>query len=102
MNYPRLPAIVTPRAKGKLLAQRDWYNQQLDGLGDRFYDEILEAVSYLEVNYQVPPLDQGNPNVRRYVSRGHFPWLVYYKIANDHVVVSLFAHPKERPVRLNL
>jgi hypothetical protein len=97
MNYPRLPAIVTPRAKTRLLAQRDFYNAQEDGLGDRFYDEILEAISYLEENYQVPPFDPVGKQVKRYINRGSFPWLIYYKILQDHLVIASFSHPKQRP-----
>ena len=99
MNYPRLPAILTPRATAKLLDQRNWYNEQQDGLGDRFYDEILSAVAYLEKNYEVPPFDKGSKGVKRYVNRGDFPWLIYYKAYSDHLAVASFSHPKERPTR---
>ncbi|MCE0497580.1 MAG: hypothetical protein LV481_06510 [Methylacidiphilales bacterium] len=70
MNYPRLPAMITPRAKAKLLAQRDWYNGQQDGLGDRFYKEVLDSLAYLEENYNVPPFDKGGKEVKRYINRG--------------------------------
>jgi hypothetical protein len=99
MDYPRLPAIITPRAQAKLLAQRDWYNTNQDGLGDLFYDEILDAVAYLEENYNVPPFDKESPGVKRYVNHGDFPWLIYYKVLSDHLVVASFSHPKERPTR---
>jgi hypothetical protein len=85
MNYPRLPAVVTPRAKA--------------GLGDLFYGEILDAVVYLEENYNVPPFDKGNKDVKRHVNRGDFPWLIYYKILSDHLAVAAFSHPKEKPTR---
>jgi hypothetical protein len=65
MNYPRQPAILTPRAQAKLLVQRDWSNEQQDGLGNRFYDEILDAVAYLEESHHVPPFDKGSKDVKR-------------------------------------
>ncbi len=99
MNYPRLPAIITPRAQAKLLAQRDWYNDRQDGLGDRFYDEILDAVDYLEENYNVPPFDKNSKDVKRYLNTGVFPWLIYYKVYGDHLAVASFSHPKEKPTR---
>ena len=99
MNYPRLPAMITLKAQAKLLAQRDWYNNQQDGLGDRFYDEILDAVAYLEGNYNVPPFDLSSQDVKRYVNPGDFPWLIYYKIYRDHLAVASFSHPKEKPTR---
>jgi len=99
MNYPRLPAIITPRAQAKLLAQRVWYNNQQEGLGDLFYDEILDAVAYLEENYNVPPVDKSSKGVKRYVNRGDFPWLIYYKVYGDHLAVASCSHPKERPTR---
>jgi plasmid stabilization system protein ParE len=99
MNYPRLPAIVTPRAKAKLLEQRDWYNRQEEGLGDRFYSEILEAIAYLEENYLVPPRDRNSEGVRRHINRGSFPWLIYYRVLDDQLVIASFSHPKERPIR---
>ena len=99
MNYPRLPAIITPRAKAKLLAQRDWYNGQQAGLGDRFYKEILDAVAYLEENYNVPPFDKGSKDIKRYVNRGAFPWLIYFKVYGDHLAIASFSHPKQRPTR---
>jgi hypothetical protein len=99
MNYPRLPAIITPRAKVKLLDQRDWYNRQQNGLGDRFYHEILDAVAFLEENYHMPPSDRGSKGVKRYVNCGDFPWLIYYKILSDRLTVASFAHPKQKPTR---
>lgn len=99
MNYPRLPAIITPRAKAKLLAQRDWYNGQQDGLGDRFYQEILDAVAYLEENYHAPPFDKGSKGVKRYINHGAFPWMTYFKIYEDHLAIASFSHPKEKPNR---
>jgi hypothetical protein len=99
MNYPRLAAIITPRAQAKLLAQRDWYNKQQVGLGDRFYDEILDAVAYLEENYHVSPFDKNSKDVKRHVNIGNFPWLIYYKVYEDHLAVASFSHPKERPTR---
>ena len=90
---------MTPRAKTKLLEQRDWYNLREDGLGDRFYDQILDAVAYLEANYNLPPFDKESRDVKRYVNRGEFPWLIYYKILSDHLVISSFSHPKQKPVR---
>jgi hypothetical protein len=99
MNYPRLRAIITSKAQAKLLAQRDWYNDQQEGLGDRFYDEILDAVAYLEENYNVPAFDKSSKDVKRYVNRGDFPWLIYYKVYGDHLAVASFSHPKEKPTR---
>ena len=99
MNYSRLPAIIARRARAKLLAQRDWYNKQLDGLDDRFLNEILDAVAYLEKNYNVPPFDKESKDVKRLVNRGNFPWLIYYKIYGDHLTVASFSHPKEKPTR---
>jgi len=99
MNYPRLRAIITSKAQAKLLAQRDWYNDQQEGLGDRFYDEILDAVAYLEENYNVPAFDKSSKDVKRYVNRGDCPWLIYYKVYGDHLAVASFSHPKEKPTR---
>jgi hypothetical protein len=76
MNYPPLPAIITPRTQGKLLKQRDWYNAQEEGLGDQFYDEILDAIEYLESNYNVPPFDKGSKGVKRFINPKRFPWLI--------------------------
>jgi len=53
----------------------------------------------LEENDNIPPFDKNSKGVKRYVNRGAFPWLIYFKVYADHLAIASFSHPKERPVR---
>jgi len=98
MNYPPLPLIVRTGPKAKLLAQRDYYNALEDGLGDRFYKEMLDELAWLEANYHVPPVVQGHPELRRYVTNGKsFRWLVYFRVQKGEIVVASIIHPSQKP-----
>ena len=98
MNYPSLPIIVTPRPQKLLLAQRDWYNTKQDGLGDQFYNEMLDALTYLEANYHTAPFVKGRKDIQRFVTTGgSFRWLNYFRVQKNKIVVPSIVHPSRKP-----
>lgn len=98
MNYPPLPLIVLSRAKTRLLEQRDYYEAKEAGLGNKFYDEMLDALAWLEANYKTPPFVKGRKDIQRYVTSGRsFRWLIYFRVKNGEIVVPSIIHPSQRP-----
>jgi hypothetical protein len=42
-----LPLVVRPEAQADLLAARDWYARQREGLGDEFVDVVEEVLEQI-------------------------------------------------------
>jgi hypothetical protein len=98
VDYPPLPLTVLPRTKTKLLAQRDYYNAREDRLGDKFYGEMLDALTWLQTNYNAPPFVKGRQDIQRLVTTtGSFRWLIYFRVKNKEIVVPSITHPSQRP-----
>jgi plasmid stabilization system protein ParE len=86
--------IVRPLAKADLWEAQDWYDRQRPGLGDDFraaIDSLLQRVSEFPLAY--PRVYRG---IRRAGAR-RFPYLVYYAVTSDAVVVLACLHSSRDP-----
>jgi plasmid stabilization system protein ParE len=73
-----------------------WYEEQRDGLGSRFLDEVLRTIGLITENPSSYPRVYGD--VRRAVTR-RFPFGVFYLADNDGVVVTAIMHASRDPTR---
>jgi plasmid stabilization system protein ParE len=74
--------IVTPAAAADLTAIRNWYEQQAEGLGDRFLERVGDA---LTVPRSSPFLyEEVRPGVHR-VPLAKFPYVIVYRIRRQTV-----------------
>ena len=71
-----------PEAKSELLHAIEYYEGQLDGLGQRFWEEVDQHITWITGNPEVPRLRDGG---YRRVNLRVFPYYVAY-IIRDHVV----------------
>lgn len=79
----RLILIVRPQAEAELLAARDWYENQRDGLGQEFVD-VREAVSEAATRPLSFPTVHGE--IRRAILR-RFPYGVFFRIVTDEIII---------------
>lgn len=88
------PAVFHPEADDEFAAAIGYYAEQGDGLGDRFYDEILKLTAEIEAAPQL--FRVWRHGARRHLGQ-HFPYALIYVERPTHVVVLAVAHCKRRP-----
>jgi len=82
-------------AKIELIEAIDYFNQKVEGLGDRFSDSIGAAVRDIQNN----PL--AFPSVERVDCRSNilldFPYVIYFQVKADEIRITAIAHASRRP-----
>lgn len=73
----------------------DWYNEQQDGLGNRFLFQATKAIKRAETN----PLhyQQRFKKKFRFVIVEDFPFVVIFKVSKQFVVINSVFHTKRNP-----
>ncbi len=91
---------LLPQAEHELAEAFDWYEEQLAGLGNKFYKELDHYFTAISKNpHHYPIKYKGDLHV---VVLNKFPYLIIYwvdKINNLIIVVSIF-HTSREPKRL--
>lgn len=86
--------IIRPEAEADLVNARDWYERQRAGLGAAFLlcvEEVFERIDRTPETYVAVYQD-----IRRAFTR-RFPYAVYYRIADNEVVVLGILHTRRDP-----
>ena len=86
--------IIRPEAEADLVIARAWYERQREGLGAAFLlcvEEVLDRIDRTPALYPVVYRD-----VRRAFTR-RFPYAVYYRVADNDVVVLGILHTRRDP-----
>jgi plasmid stabilization system protein ParE len=86
-----LPVVLKSEADADLAAARDRYEQQDEGLGDEFLDEVDIVLDRIG---QFPELYCLIENDVRRVKVGRFPYLIYYHVLPECVEVLGVLHAK--------
>jgi plasmid stabilization system protein ParE len=87
---------VRPAAQHDLDEAARWYESHRAGLGDEFLDEFLATTSRIgEAPLAYPEIGRA---ARRAMLR-RFPFGVFYRIADDSVVVVAVMHSSRHPRR---
>src|SRR5690606_8983732 len=86
---------VSPEARLELLAERDHYEAEREGLGQQFVDEMDVLMAQIADG---PVLLQKLPRTRfrRAVAKG-FPFKLFFYVLTDHVRVIAVAPQMKRP-----
>jgi len=87
--------ILTPEAFADIRAARRWYEERRKGLGTAFELALEATLSRLQRMPEAHPLVL--PPFRRAVIR-RFPYEVFYRDADDIVIVMVF-HTAQDPAR---
>ncbi len=80
--------------RGEIVAARDWYDKQRDGLGDEFVECVEVALDQIERMPTAAPLVLQDIRVKL-VDR--FPYVIYYRIKTDFVRVLAVVHTRRDP-----
>ena len=86
--------IIRAEAEADLADARTWYERREDGLGGTFLERVEEALRQIERLPESHRVVYGS--VRRVQVR-RFPFLVYYTIVADEVVVIGVVHSHRDP-----
>lgn len=91
-----MTVVVDEEAEGELLAAAEWYERERVGLG---WELLVEASRVLGSIGEAPatwPVVDPSSSVRRFVF-ARFPYIAYFVIRSDDVLVLAFGHTKRRP-----
>src|SRR3569833_691187 len=80
---------IRAQARTDLRAAYDWYEGQCSGLGDEFMAAIAEVLLKMEQNPEAFPFY--HRDFHRALTR-RFPYIVFFQIHNDAVVVFRVLH----------
>jgi plasmid stabilization system protein ParE len=89
-----LRVVFRRAAKDEFSDAAAWYEERRAGLGEQFVAEVGEAVERAAEHPQRYPVVFGN--VRRTVCR-RFPFAVYFRVRDDHLVVLAVFHGRRNP-----
>jgi len=73
----------------------DWYEEQKDGLGDEFLEELDNCYNSLTEN------PEGFPYINylyRRIKTDRFPYIIMYEVDNNDIIISRVRHIKQKPV----
>ena len=91
-----LEVRLRPEAEQDLADAAAWYEEQRQGLGHEFLDEMLTMLSSIaETPLMYPDVHR---NTRRAVIH-RFPFSVYFRIENATIVVVAIMHGSRNPRR---
>ncbi|MEA3355754.1 MAG: type II toxin-antitoxin system RelE/ParE family toxin [Candidatus Bipolaricaulota bacterium] len=91
-----LQVRLRPEAEQDVEEEARWYEQQKEGLGQEFIDQVLLTVRSIG---EQPAL---YPRVLRNVRRAlihRFPFGIYYRVEEEYIVVVAVMHGSRSPQR---
>ena len=87
--------ILLPPSDIELQDAIDFYDGQMDGLGDRFYGCFLKTIQHIESSPEL--WGKVGLNTRR-INISGFPFLVLYVIDQEEILVTCIAHQHRDPL----
>jgi len=85
---------LRPETEQDLADAAVWYEEQREGLGNQFLDEIISVFSVIsEAPLMFPIVHR---NIRRALIH-RFPFGVYYRVESDEIVVVAVMHGSRDP-----
>lgn len=83
-----------PQARSELLDAVGYYEGELSGLGERFWDEVDEHIAWIAENHQVPRLRDGG---YQRVNLKIFPYYISYVVRESMIWILAVAHSHSLP-----
>lgn len=98
MNYS---LKITNSAKSEILSTVDWYNESKPNLGQDFLNELNEKFQFIRYFPLASPLII-EKEALRFTFLSKYPFVIYYKIKkNKIVVVTIFHTSQDSSKKLN-
>jgi len=86
--------ILLPPSDAELQDAIDFYNGQMDGLGERFYQNFLETIRHIEAR---PELWRKIGKNTHRINISRFPYLILYVQQQEEILVTCIAHQHRDP-----
>jgi plasmid stabilization system protein ParE len=83
-----------PQAKAELMDAVVYYESELNGLGQRFWDEVDRHIAWIVQNPEVPRLRDGG---YRRVNLSVFPYYIAYVVRDPVIWILSVAHGHSLP-----
>jgi plasmid stabilization system protein ParE len=91
-----LRLAVDPEAQSEIGEAAGWYEDRLTGLGLEFLAAVDRAFSSIAENPDRFPVWKHGYPFRRYQLE-RFPYVVFYEVAEDRVLIWAVAHGRRQP-----
>lgn len=88
--------VFHPEARAELLASVTYYDEQAEGLGRQFTDEVERAVRSVAEQPGLGAPIIGADGLRRWVLR-RFPYYLIYQAEPNALLILALAHQRRRP-----
>jgi plasmid stabilization system protein ParE len=85
---------VLPAAVDDVAEAQNWYEEQRNGLGDEFVDEVEAALELVAAHPMRRPAEYRGTR-RTLVNR--FPYVIHYRVSGDDVEIFAIVHSKRNP-----
>lgn len=89
-----LTIVFLKKAIAQLDKEKEYYHQKLEGLEDGLVSEVFQALNLLSSFPILGPLRHRGQRV--YILK-RFPYLVFYKVQNDKLIVVKIIHKSRHP-----
>jgi len=86
--------IIRPAAELDMSSAYNWYEDQMEGLGEDFLAAVDSKFRLIERMPEAPAVVEAD--VRRVLLQ-RFPYAIYYRYAKDEVIVIAVLHMKRSP-----
>ena len=86
--------ILIPPSDKELEETVDYYNNQMPGLGEQFYNAFLNTVNYINI---VPDAWRKVGSNTRKINIKQFPYLILYVLDGDDILITCIAHQHRNP-----
>jgi hypothetical protein len=86
--------ILLPPSDMELQDAIDFYDDQMAGLGGRFYQRFLETIRHVEAG---PDLWRKTGEHTRRINISRFPYLILYVQHQEDVLITCIAHQHRDP-----
>lgn len=83
-----------PEAVDELIDAAQFYESRSSGLGNRFIKSVDDAVRFIQRN---PELFNADGFGRRKYKIKKFPFLLIYKVVENHIFILAVAHGRRKP-----
>jgi toxin ParE1/3/4 len=83
-----------PQAKAELMDALEYYDGELNGLGQRFWDEVDRHIAWIVDNAEIPQLRDGG---YRRVNLRVFPYYIAYVVRDPVIWIVSVAHGHRLP-----
>ena len=88
------PLRFRPEAEADIAEACAWYDAQQPGLGADFEADVDHILCLIRLYPRMYPLVKRNT---RRALLGKFPYLLFYRVLNDEILVVACIHPKRDP-----